>query len=216
MVDDLSGDFTTEDYLVPYTQIALDELVLQCLNNPNMGTLKVVVELPTVPAGTRTLAAYFEHNNATTGGPLELLSDLIDVRERPTTGSRNEQDWISMDQVPNLPAVQPTSFNRCFVWTHDDIKLLGADQATDIRIFGKFTPVAIKDGSTPIVPNTSIILAYGAASAIATARGNDSLGLKYERKAKGLTNDLFANAIMNQQSIRVRMKPFRSYSSPFR
>lgn len=121
-----------------------------------------------------------------------------------------------MDPVPNLPAVQPTSFNRCFLWTYDDIKLLGADQATDIRIFGKFTPTAIKNGDTPIVPNTVVILAYGAAKVIARARGNAELAVAYERDEKNLTDDLFANAIMNQQSLRVRMKPFRSPNYPFR
>ena len=216
LVDDDEGDFTTDNYLVPKVQIALDKLVLRCLNNPNMGTLKTVVELPSVAAGTKSLRSYFEASNATTGGPLALLSELIDVRERPASGSRNEQDWIGMDPVPNLPAAQPTSFNRVFVWTYDDIKLLGADQAVDMRIFGKFTPVAIKNADTPIVPNTDIILAYGAAAVIARARGNNDLATDYAAQEKELTDNLFSNAIMNHQAVRVRMKPFRTFAFPYR
>lgn len=216
LLDDDDRDFATDQYLVTKLQLALDKLVLRCLNNPNMGTLKTVVELPNVPAGTRSLRAYFEAGNATTNGPLALLSDLIDVRERPAAGSRNEQDWIMMDPVPNLPAVQPTSFNRVFLYTYDDIKLLGADQAVDMRIFGKFTPTAIKDGDTPVPPNCDAILAYGAAAIVANARRDYALGDRYESVSSGLIDDLFANAIMMQQAMRIRMKPFATYPSQYR
>lgn len=215
LVDDDIIDFTTVDYLVPRLQLALDRLVQDLLNNPNMGSLKTVVVLPNVPLGTTSLANYFNPNDAS-GGPLALLSDIISLRERPSQGSRNEQDWVEMDPVPNLPAMQPTAFNRVYVWTLEDIKILGADQAVDIRVFGKFTPVAIQDEQTAIPPNTDAILAYRTASIIAKSRGNAQLGQDYAATAKELMDSLLANTIMNQQAMRVRMKPFRTFSYPYR
>lgn len=215
LVDDDIIDFTTEDYLVPKLQLALNKLVLDCLNNPNMGALKTVVEIPSLPAGTRTLSAYFDTGDPS-GGPLATLTDIMSLRERPSSGTRGEQDWVNMSVVPDLPAAQPTSFNRVYVWTMDDIKLLGADQITDLRIFGKFTPQTILSSATPIPPNTGVILAYGAASIIGLARGNRQLGMDYKEEAKNLTDSLFANAIMMQQSMRVRMQPFRTVMFPFR
>lgn len=215
LVDDDTQDFTTVDYLVPRVQIAMDKLVLNCLANPNMGSLKISVVLPSIPQGTQSLSAYFNPSDPS-GGPLATLSDIISVRERPSAGSRNEQDWVAMDVVIDLPATQPTSFNRVYVWTFDDIKLLGADQALDMRIFGKFTPVPIKDDKTSIPPNVGVILAYSAAAVIAKSRGNPQLGADYEAEAKMLTDSLFANSIMAQQSMRVRMKPFRTFLFPYR
>lgn len=203
LLDDDVMDFTTFEYLAPKIQLALNKLVLDCLNNPNMGTLKTVVILPTVPAGTTTLATYFE-----SGGPLALLSDIISLKERPSAGSRTEAEWTDMDQVPNLPAFIPASYNRVFVWTLDDVKLLGATADTDLRVFGKFTPVVISSEETAIPPSTDTILSYRAASIAAKARGNAQLGVDYADEAKGLTDSLFANVIMNQQSMRVRMRPF--------
>lgn len=214
VADDLI-DFTTVDYLVPKVQLALDKLVMDCLNNPNMGALKAVVELASVAAGLRTLAQYFDTGDPS-GGPLATLTDVLSLRERPSAGSRNEQDWVEMDPVPDLPAMQPTSFNRVYLWTMDDIKLLGADQATDLRVFGKFTPRAISSEATPVPPSSSAILAYRAASIISKSRGNMEMGKDYANEANDLTSSLFCNAIMNQQAMRVRMKPFRTFAYPYR
>ena len=215
LVDDDDQDFTTPDYLAPKVQMAQDKLVLNVLANPNMGALKVEVVLPSVPQGTKSLKNYFDPADPS-GGPLALLTDIISLRERPASGSQNEQDWVAMDMVPDLPATQPTSFNRVFVWNLDDIRLLGCDQATDIRVFGKFTPKFITDEKSLVVPNTGVILAYDAASIIAYARGNPALGAVYSGQARALTDSLFANAIMAQQAMRIRMKPFRTFLFPFR
>lgn len=206
LVDDDLGDFTTNDYLVPKLQIALDWLVVRLLNNPNMGSLKTEVILPSVPTGTRSLSSYF-----VTGGPLATLTEVISIKERPSGGTRTEMDWVEMDEVPNLPATLATSFNRVYVWTLDDIKLLGADQATDLRIFGKFTSQAIKDPTTPIPPNVGVILAYKAASVISKPRGNMVLGNDYAKEADNLVDSLFCTTIMNQQGMSVRMRPFSSW-----
>lgn len=203
LLDDPGRTFTTDDYLVPFLQFAQDELVNHVLNIPDLGQLTAKVVLPNVPAGVSDLTDYFA-----TGQDLELCTGVVTMKERPTSGSRQEQDWVRMHPVHDMPTVTPSSFNSFYQFTGDTIKMPGADQAMDLRIYGKFQPVQIASADSPIVPGTSPILVAGTAAAVAFSRGNSQMGAKYEQKQIASQGSFIANMVMEMQAVRTRMGSF--------
>jgi hypothetical protein len=203
ILDDPLRQFATDEYLTPFMQIAQDELINNYLQNPELNMLTVQVILYAVPEFTTDLSAYFAE-----GQPLEFLTDIVSVKERPVT-NQNETAWSFLFPARDMPTFPPSAGNGFYRFTGDNIFLPGSNQATDIRIFGKFNPAPIESAESNIVPHTSIILTYRTASLVATSRGNAVLGDTYERFATNATSSLINDAIMELQAIRTRM---RSYS----
>ncbi|SRR6266566_2233461 len=204
LLDDPGRTFATDDYLVPYVQLTQDQLEQEALQNPNLGNMVTTVIIPAVPAGTFDLQDYF-----TPGQPLELLIDIISMKERTVGGLRQEQDWNFMSRVNDIPTIQPVAFNSYFAIRDNTVVLSGADQDMDLRIFGKFKPQPLASGNSVIVPNTSPILSFGAAALVSMARGNDTMANWYEKKRIDAQDGFMSNAIMEMQATRIRM---RSYS----
>lgn len=199
------GTFAPIDYVLPFLQLTQDQLELECLQNPELGNLETVVIIPNVPAGTVDLTDYFTGEDAA----LATLIDVITMKERASSGTRQEIDFNNMIKVRDIPTIAPSAFHSYFSVRDNTIVLSGADQAVDLRIFGKFKPAVLKDENSPIVPNTSAILVFGTASLIAVSRGNETMYKIYEKKRLDAQQSFIANAIMELQSVRTRM---RSYS----
>lgn len=203
LVDDPQGGFATDEYLTPFLQLAQDDFVLEVLQNPELGQLSTVVVIPNVAAFTTTL-----DDQTQAGHDLELLADIISMKERPVSGSRQEQDWVWMTRARDLPTITPAAFNSYYAWDGARIHLPGADQAVDIRVFGKFVPRPITDSESPIVPNTSPILAFATAALVAGSRGNMDLANRYEVKSGNASASFVTNAIMEMQSVKTRQRSF--------
>jgi hypothetical protein len=175
-------------------------LELEALQNPELGALTTVVVLSDVPEGTPNLSAYFD-----AGQPLELLVEVIAMKERAAGGNRQEIDWMPMTRTLDLPTITPAAFSSYYSFNETTINISPAGQNTDIRIYGKFKPAPIVTGDSPIVPNTSPILAFGAAALVAMSRGNEAMVNMYESKRLAGQQSFICDAIMNQQHIRTRM-----------
>jgi hypothetical protein len=203
LLDDPGRTFATDEYLVPFLQLAQDELVNHVLNIPDLGQLTAKVVLANVPLGTSDLTDYFA-----AGQDLELLTGVITMKERPTSGSRQEQDWVRMHPVHDMPTVTPSSFNSFYQFTGDTIKMPGADQAMDLRIYGKFQTQTIVNADSPIVPGTAPILVYGTAALVSTSRGNNGMATAYNTAKMANMGSYVTNMIMEMQSVRTRMGSF--------
>lgn len=203
LLDDARGGFATDTYLAPFVNLAQDMLIQDVLNIPDLGQLTAVVVLPNVPAGTDDLQSYFE-----AGNELELLTGLLTMKERPVSGSRQEQDWVRMNPVHDLPTITPSSFNSFYHFTGDSIHLPGADQTMDLRVYGKFQPQPVKDATSPVVPSVTPILTFGAAALAALSRGNTELADRFDKMRLAVQQSYLTNQIMELQAVRVRLGSF--------
>src|SRR5258708_3798347 len=88
LLDDPSRSFATTDYLLPFMQLAQDQLEIEMLQNPELQALTSIVVLPNIPALTTNLSAYFS-----AGGELELLTEVMSMKERSINGNRNDLDY---------------------------------------------------------------------------------------------------------------------------
>jgi hypothetical protein len=205
LVDDQRGSFATPEYILPFAKLAMGELSKGALENPNLGQLYATVILPNKPNGATDFKSDF-----VVGGQLELMSDVVSVKERSTGGTRSEQDWMWMDRVQDIPSFNQGAFNSYFAWRGDNILIPGCNQAMDFRVFGKFLPKPFTGPDSPIIPGVQEILAYRAAGVIAASRSNPGMADRWEGKANILTDEFFNNAIMEMQNLRTRN---RAYSS---
>lgn len=207
LVSDPQGQFVTESYALPLMQLALDLLTQDVLGNPNMDMLCAIVILPAVPLQTTSLATYFS-----AGQPLELLTNIISMKERASGGSRQEQDWMLMNEALDPPTIGQSAFNRFYTFTGSTILMPGADQATDLRIFGKFNTVPLTSGESPMPPNISPIIEFRTGALIATARGNAALKNAYDTYADRAQSSYVANVIMEMQKTKTRQRSFSGRS----
>lgn len=203
LMDDQEGQVATDDYLRPFLQMALDDLQAICLNDPNIGQIKASVVIPAVPAGTQSLAP-----ELLPSGKLALLSDPIELRERKV----GDQDSNYVRMIPYgvpLPNSSQQSLNRFYTFTGTDIILPGSSQDEDIWVWGAFKPAPIKDKDTPLIPDTEIILKYGAAKLAFGSRGNVAREAKMEAYQMQVQSAWMRTLYKIQQSIRVVNRPWR-------
>lgn len=209
LLDDQEADFATDDYLVPFLQSAQDDFTVEVLNHANLGRMKFPVTLPAVAAGSQSLASYFGD-----GQPLQLLEQVIAMREKPTAYSEALYSWMQEVLVPTYAYGTTQPLNRVYTFTGQDILLPGANQALDINVYGSFKPQAIQNGESPLVLGTETILKYGCAAAVCLSRGAGATAKRYSELKYSTQNALFNNWIMQQQNIRVRALPFRRRTWP--
>lgn len=206
LVDDPEMDYATDDALAPLLQIAIESLVNACLNNPNIGRMKAIVEVANVPAGTKSLKDYFAAGKA-----LELLETIVSMKEKAT--GADQATYLRMDPVIDLPVVAQLNFNGVYVETGDDILLPGASQALDFRIFGTFDPAVIKNGDSPVIPGTSLILKLNTAALISRPHGNTDLATDYAQQAELERRRWMNHLIMEMQNEPTRQRAFGRGSS---
>lgn len=184
-------------------QLALDLVVTEVLSNPNMDQLTSIVILPGVAQGTTSLTDYFKP-----GGQLELLTSVISMRERAMSGSRSDRDWLDMAPYVDLPTYGPQDYNGAYQFTGGDIRLPGANQALDLRVFGKFqtAPLVREDSALP--PGLSPIIEFRTAAIIAGTRGNAAILSTCNTFSDRAQSAYVANVIMELQKVRTRMSGF--------
>lgn len=207
LVSDPRGQFCTLEYTLPLLQAGLNLLSQEVLTNPNLDQLCAIVVLPNVPVQTTNFSAYFGP-----GQPLELLTNIISMKERQAGGSRGEQDWILMDEALDPPTIGVSAFSRFYTFTGATILSPGADQALDFRIFGKFASVPLVNGDSPLPPGISPIPEFRTAALIATARQNPNLKRDYDAYADRAQSAYVANIIMELQKTKTRQQPFSGRS----
>jgi hypothetical protein len=200
-------DLTLEEYpddasLTPFVNIAQAELQMKVFMNPNIDRLKSFVVVPNIAAGITDLADAFK-----AGGPLELLSSVISMRERQAGGQ--DSDFLPMCPARDLPSVTQSSLNGQYQFDGSTIKLPGANQPEDFRVYGSFEMRPIENGNSAIVPGSGMILGFWTAGRAANARaGGKKVGDPLLAEAKGYANIWMNWMIMELQDEPLRMQAF--------
>lgn len=202
-LDDLTQEQYPDDAsLAPYVNIAQGELQMMVFMNPNIDRLKSAVVVPNIAAGTTDLADAFK-----VGGPLELLSSVISMRERQAGGQ--DSDFLRMVQTRDLPSVTQTSTNGMYQFDGTTIKLPGANQAEDFRVYGSFEMRPIVNGNSAIVPGSGMILGFWTAGRAANAlAGGKKIGDPLIQTAIGYAKMWMNWMIMELQDEPLRMQSF--------
>lgn len=203
LLDDPDQDFTTDKYILPKIRVAQRRLITTMLENPNIGEILGEAVVPNVPIGTRSLNAMGAFS---VGAPLQTLNDPITLEEK-VAGYGDEQ-YVLATQVARMPPVIPGQLNQLWGWLGQDIVLLGATGAVDIRVFGVFEPQPITSVDSVLVPGTAAIIQFRVASLIAGLRGNAQLRADYKNDADEAEDQHFIHLIMARQSIPIRHLPY--------
>lgn len=209
LLDDQEQDFATDDYIQPFLASAQDDLVAECLRDPNIGQIKAAIVLPAVPAGTTSLAQYFMP-----GGALELLTNPIELREKQA-GTADINYVTMIPRGTPTRAVSQNGYNSVYCWTGVDIILPGANQALDIWVWGSCAPAVIVNAETPLVNTTETILKYATAKQICRSRGNRELMRDFQQDQAVQQSAWLRNIYKIQQSIRVVNRPWRPMDTPW-
>lgn len=193
LIDDPEMDYASDTWLAGKANLAQKELILRLTMHASITRYKTLVVLPGVTAGTTSLKDQFAP-----GKPLELLSEIISLMEKPAGTNDANYQQMSEPEVPEVlsPA---TDFNIYYTFTGSDVLLPGANQALDMRFFGAFDPKPIKDADSPILPGADVIMAYLTGAIGARSHGNKELGTDLHTKYEQLLDALMNNIIMESQ-----------------
>lgn len=203
LLDDQDGEFASDDYLTPHLQAALDDLQNSALNHANIGRLKYVVTVPSVAAGTTSLASYFA-----AGQSLEFLEDVIQLREKQSGYADSAYSPMRPVLVPPVP--NPVGvLNYVYTFTGSDIILPGTSGVTDIQVYGPFKAAVIVNADSVLPLGAETVLKYGTAASVCYSRGSGAMGERFDAKRQDGQDSMFNNWIMDQQAIITRARPFR-------
>lgn len=205
LLGDPSQTWATNDYLKAYMQLAQDRIVEDVLKIPDLGALTDTVIISDVPIQTYDLSAYSAEGS---GGVLEQLSEVISIKERATS-VRDELHWQMLLPARDIPTFQTGPFNGYYSVNGSLIRLPGANQLIDLRIFAKFTPAVIVNGDSVIQQGIAPAVSLKTAAYVARSRGNRELANDYMAEAEAAQESYLCNMIMEMQAVRLRM---RSYS----
>lgn len=156
LLNDPEGHIYPDDKLIPIMQKAYRELQLKMQLN-GLAVLKEISTTIQVPVNTLALV----------DGAL-LPADLIYpiALEERTPGS--SEDWTEMDEVEWEPSIDQTNTLRFWNFREEEIKLVGATAAREIRIkyqkgltriTGTTTPISIIGAVTFLASRTAAIAA---------------------------------------------------------
>jgi hypothetical protein len=205
LIGDPEGDWATDDHQLPFLRLAIDTLVNDMLENPNIGRYKTVVEIPNLAAGERSLGAHFA-----SGGQLAGLKLVLSMKEK--AAGADESQYTPMIAVSDIPTdVRGLGINRFFRFDGDDIHLPGASVALDVRIFGEFDPAPVTDGDSPILPNSLHLLKLATASLVAGDHGNRRMEEKYAAMYERALGNRLNHIVMEMQGTPVRPRAYSGY-----
>lgn len=193
LVDDLEQDYATDAYLQGKANLAQKELVLRLSQHASITRYKTAVVLANVAAGTTSLKEKFA-----AGKPLELLSEIISLREKPAGSDDANYQEMGEREVPPS-SLAPNDYNMFYTFTGDDILLPGASQALDMRFYGAFDPKPITSPDSAILPGSDVVMIYLTAAITARSHGNKELAKDLHGKYEELLDALMNNIIMESQ-----------------
>jgi hypothetical protein len=208
LLNDALQETYTEDVVLPYLNIALDDLQeIFALNNVPV-TNEVTAALA-LPVGTTVVS--FTSTPALPAGLVEIQQ----LWERAT----NTPPWVEMNKQEFIPPNQEdqsiTQF-RVWAWVDQEIRLISSTAANDIKIqyIQKIfnTPIDIGDVNIDIpVINIKQYLGYATASLCAEfIMEDEARATKLMGKANNALDRELGIPTKGRQSIITRRKPFQA------
>jgi len=178
------------------------------LSFPIIKRPSAIIIIPSIGLGTTTLHKYFDK-----GGELELIEDIVSLKERPQT-STSEGDWRRMNPSMDIRGMTAGAFNHIYQFNGDDIILPGADQDLQLRVFATVNPQPLIAADSPLIPSTPIIIEMWASGLICNVRGSARLASVY-MGTPGNRNGLAQieeDALFNKIVQQLQETPFRQKS----
>jgi hypothetical protein len=209
MLNDPTQARFTNTVLLPYLQIAFDDLMLEFQEN-NVEVTNETSAVITIPI------------NATPGTPVVLTqtsspaypADLIDIQKISERLSGTTNDFLPMTNKEFLPETSVlTNELSWYTWSQQQLSFIGALTVRDILInyvgYSLISPVA---ANTPITLFQSIVyLAPRTAAYAADLIGNNpTRAASCAAAAQRALDSLLSISAKGKQNIATRRRPFRA------
>lgn len=204
LMNDTAGQIYTNTAILPYIQIATDDLAME-LQDYNIPISNVTSSALTISAGMTDVGG--------STGPA-LPNDLVEIMMVSERTAGTTDDFTPMERRQFLPLTQQlTSYLQVWSWQNQIIKLLGANGDVEVKLnyiaanLGDIT----NENTTLRLFNIKGYLAYRTSGHCSMFIGENETRarLLYGMAEKELETLLGIN-IKAQQSIRTRRRPFRS------
>ncbi len=202
LLDDPLADWTHNDYLEPFFNLACRNLQMEL---GAYGLVEDVSEiiLPNLPAGTTSLASF-----TNPGQPLATMWQPLELFERPV--GADDTAWQILRQVSTIPSLPPQPAFGFWEYRAGEIVLPPNAQPLDLRVrFESLLPIVSEPYQPLRLVGSSHILAYAAAALVARSRGNENLALSHAAEAQRQCQLLLLHLNRNRQMLSIRPRPFR-------
>jgi len=210
LLNDALRHYFTDDVLLPYFQIAYDEIIELLIDNNHPVTNHTSAVI-VVPAKAISIGGGLINDNVKSP-PLPI--DLIEPRQVYERDKGTNQDFILMTRVEILPKY--TTMNNSLIywaWERNIIKFLGATTDKDVSIdyIGNSFPPIVSASNTIQILSSKTALAYRTAAIAAEYIGeNPDRAASLNAFAIGAIERMINNSIKTRQTIATRHRPFMS------
>lgn len=202
-LNDTAGASYDNDVILPYLNIAVDELQ-QELERHNVGLTNAVESDIDVAAGQTELSG------------LDLPEGLVEIEGVYERISGGGNEYQRMERVNFLPAIDDddlTQYLQWFTWNDQKIQFVGSTSDEQLRIeFIKRRIPKIVNAATVIdIIGARSVLSYRTGGIIAQeVMENESRAEVLNGNALDRLNTLLAINLKGKQAINVRRRPFRA------
>jgi hypothetical protein len=204
LMNDAAGVVFTDAVLLPFLNSAYGALQRELAETgASILTDQMDLDLPLLSTGITPTAI----NDASSP---QLPTDLLvphQLWEMPT-GSCDV--FVPMEKITSgLPNMQPSSFLQLWEWLADSINLVGATQATTVRIrYEKALPEFVYNTDPILIRSAQDPLAYAAAALAARSRGARALAADFSTAAEEATQQVIERYVRAEQFKGRRRKPY--------
>ena len=204
LLNDQIASVFTDTVLLPYLQMAYNDLRLECEDN-NIPFTNITSEGITIPAGVKNIGG--------NGGPA-LPADLVEIVEMYERLAGTNNDFMLMQRRIFIPKTEyETTYLGVYSWQGQIVHFIGATSDIEVKIDYVSQNIGeIVDANTQIrVYNSISFLWFRTAALAANYIGenktrSDELNAEAARCLETMENI----GIKNQQSSPVRRRPFMS------
>jgi hypothetical protein len=212
LLNDAAGNLFTDGALMPYLNSSYRK-VQRALENVQSGSQLSDDALLVVPAISAIDPAARASITDATASPNQLPANLLvplRLWERPSGSSADFVEMADLTNHGGLPSESQTSTLNYWEWRADGIYLLGATQATQVRLrYRKAFPDLVDASSSVLLRNAQDVLAFFTAAMASAARGAPQ-ALRWDSAGADALEDLIVRATQREQYSGRRRRPYRS------
>lgn len=200
LLNDVGAAVFNDATLLPFVKKAYSELQRELRKRSIQVAMEISAALP-VNAGVTTLAT-----------PADFLYPIrLEERE---AGSTLETDWRKMKELPEeTDGVVANTTLGIWAFRENEVKFRpgGSTQNREVRLFYTKSLIAIVDGATTvsIIDAQNFLASRSAAIAAASVAYNLDIASTLQSDAEKMKDDIIDEAVIKQQSMPVRRRPFR-------
>jgi len=194
----------TDDVLLPYLQMAIVDLLMDCEDN-NIPVTNITSPAITVPAGTKVIG---------TGTSIALPRDLIEIVEMYERIAGSGNDFMLMKRRTFEPKTDvETTYLQVYTWQGQQVHFIGATSDIEIKIdYISQTSESVTDKNSLILIYNSRAFLWFRTAALAAFYVMQNKTRSDECNSEGLRclEVMESIGIKSQQNMPIRRRPFMS------